>query len=37
MTSQNEPVKNKEDIVRLDSVCRKIDVKWVSVGHCLER
>jgi ribonuclease HI len=32
-TSQSEPVKNKEDMVRLDNACQKIDVKWVSVPH----
>jgi ribonuclease HI len=30
MTSQSAPVKNKEDIVRLDNACQKIDVKWWS-------
>ena len=29
-TSQAEPVKNREDIERLDSACQKIHVKWVS-------
>ncbi|CAI8020776.1 Ribonuclease H1, partial [Geodia barretti] len=34
MTSQSAPVKNKEDIVRLDNACQKIDVKWTHVpGH----
>ena len=30
LTSQAKPVKNKDDIVQLDSACQKIDVKWVS-------
>ena len=29
-TTQAEPVKNKEDIIQLDTACQKIDVKWVS-------
>ena len=29
-TSQSEPVKNKDDIMQLDSACQKINVKWVS-------
>ena len=28
-TVNNEDVKNKEDIQRLDSLCQNIDVKWV--------
>ena len=30
-TCQSKPVKNKEDIILLDTACQKIDVKWVSV------
>jgi ribonuclease HI len=34
-TSQSEPVKNKDDIMQLDSACQKINVKWTHVpGHC---
>lgn len=34
-TAQAEPVKNKEDIMRLDSACQRINVKWTHVpGHC---
>lgn len=32
-TAQAEPVKNKEDIMRLDSACQRINVKWVSTGY----
>lgn len=35
-TAQAEPVKNKEDIMRLDRACQKIHVKWVS-EHRLHR
>lgn len=27
---QNEDVKNKEDLMQLDSLCHQIDVKWVG-------
>lgn len=30
-TVNNEDVKNKEDIQRLDSLCQNIDVKWVRL------
>jgi len=30
MTSKKEPVKNREDIQRLDSLCQQVNVKWVS-------
>ena len=37
-TYNSKPVKNKEDIVQLDTACQKIDVKWVSViVHVSER
>jgi len=29
-TVQNEDVKNKEDLMQLDSLCHQIDVKWVG-------
>jgi ribonuclease HI len=33
-TAEAKPVKNREDIVQLDSACQKIDVKWTHVpGH----
>ena len=31
-TASAEPVKNKADIVQLDSACQNIDVKWVCDG-----
>ena len=34
-TSTAEPVKNKEDIVRLDKACQKIPVKWVNIYLCV--
>ena len=37
LTSQAEPVKNKDDIVQLDSACQKIDVKWVRETTCIIR
>ena len=30
-TVDGEPVKGKEDLVRLDQVCSKIPVSWVTV------
>ena len=29
-TAKNEDVKNKEDLMRLDSLCKQINVRWVG-------
>ena len=29
ITGTREPVKNQDDIQRLDTLCQQIDVKWV--------
>lgn len=31
-TAKHEDVKNKEDIMRLDSLCKQINVRWVGIG-----
>ena len=32
-STRGEDVKNKEDILRLDNLCSKINVKWVSIPY----
>jgi len=29
-TTKKEDVKNKEDLMRLDNLCKQINVKWVG-------